>query len=183
MENLSFNNIFCGIDVSNLQMVGQGRQGKVYLLPPNKVIKVFNHSSSCKNQYITLKHSEKSRFFPKVYEFDKYSIIMDFVPGTTMSYYISTNGLSKTLSIELVRLFEEFKALQFTRLDIRIGHIFVQHDESVKIIDPRSSFKIIQDCPLLMMKGLKQSGVLEKFFNNIKDTYPNYYEEWSKAIS
>lgn len=183
MGNLSFNNIYCGVDISSLQLIGQGRQGKAYLIPPNMVIKVFNHSSSCKSQYITLKHSEKSRFFPKVYDFDKYSIIMDFIPGTTLPDYITTNGLSKALSIELVRLFDEFKVLQFTRLDIRIRHIFVQPDESVKIIDPRNSFKIIQDSPLLMMKGLQQLGVLEEFFNIIKDIYPNYYEEWSKVIS
>lgn len=44
----SSKNYYCGIDISNLKFIGQGHQGKVYFLPLDKVIKVFNKANSCR---------------------------------------------------------------------------------------------------------------------------------------
>ena len=183
MENTQKDNsIYLGLDINKLQLIGQGYQGKVYLLPENKVLKVYYSMDSCKSQLEILQKGKDSRFFPTVYDHDKQSIIMSFVYGITLSKYLRHNILDKPLSIELVKLIDEFKSLKFTRLDIRSHHIFVQADKTIKIIDPRDNFRIVQPYPLLMLKGLERHGVLDEFFDNIKDDYPDYYNYWSSKM-
>jgi predicted Ser/Thr protein kinase len=165
-------------DISKLQIIGQGRQGRAYLLPDHKVLKVFRSSDSCRSQLETLQKAKNSRFFPTVFDYDKYFILMSFVYGSNLHDYLKLNKLDKPLSLELVKVIEEFKSLAFTRLDVRLGHIFVQADKTVKIIDPRGSFVIVQPYPLLMMRGLKRLGALETFLNFIKEDYPDYYNYW-----
>jgi hypothetical protein len=170
--------IHLGYDISKLLIIGQGYQGRAYLLPDHKVLKVFRSSHSCKSQLETLQKAKNSRFFPTVFDYDKYSILMSFVYGSNLSDYLKLDKLDKPLSLELVKVIEEFKNLGFSRLDIRLGHVFVQADKTVKVIDPRGSFVIVQPYPLLMMKGLKRRGALEAFLNFIKDDYPDYYNYW-----
>jgi RIO-like serine/threonine protein kinase len=174
---------YLGSNINDLKLIGQGYEGKAYLLPENKVLKVFYTMDCCKSQLEILQKGQNSIFFPTVFDFDKYSIIMDFIDGCTLSHYLRHDSLNKVLSLELVKLIDEFKNLNFTRLDMRPGHIFVQANYAIKIIDPRGSFEIKQPYPLLLLKGLKRHGVLEEFFNDIKCDYPDYYSYWSSKIS
>lgn len=171
-------NKYSGIDISNLKFIGQGTQGKVYFLPPDKVIKIFHNKRSCKDQLFILQYAKKSRFFTKVYAYDDYSIVMDFVPGINLREYLKDNKLSKKLAFELVELIYEFERLGFTRLDIRAPHIFVQADESIIAIDPRKSFEIVQKYPVSILRVLKKYGALDEFFKLIKNRYNNKYYEW-----
>ena len=173
---------YLGFDIDKLKLIGQGHEGKVYLLPDDKVLKVFHNTNSCKRQIEILTKARDSRFFPTVFDFDSYSIIMSFVYGSTLSYYFRYNKINKHLSIELVKLIDEFKKLNFTRLDMRLGHIFLQPDETIKAIDPRGSYTRIQPYPKSMLSGLHKRGVLNNFFNNIKLEYPDYYKYWKKMI-
>lgn len=173
-------NLYCHNDISDLPFIGQGGQGKVYLIPNRKVIKVFKHASCCADQLFTLQVAIKSRFFPKVYDYDEYSIIMDYVDGIKLHKYLRNNPMSKILAFELVELIREFEKLGFTKLDIHLPHIFVQFDESIIAIDPRKSFKEIQPYPYNMLKGLKNRGYLETFFEIINSEYLEVYLSWKK---
>lgn len=170
--------LYCNFDVSKLPFIGQGGQGKVYLLPDHKVIKVFKRESCCTDQLSTLQISSNSRFFPKVYDFDEYSIIIDYIDGIEIDKYLRKNPLSKKLAFELVELIREFETLGFKKLDIHLPHIFVQSNESIMVIDPRKSFKALQPYPYNMLKGLKNIGCLETFFELIKFEYPKTYQTW-----
>ena len=174
---------YLGYDIDKLKLIGEGHEGKVYMLPYDKVLKVFHSMDSCKQQLEVLLNAKDSKFFPTVYDFDGYSIIMSFVFGSTLSYYLKQNRISKHLSLELVRLIEEFKKLGFTRLDMRLGHIFLQPDDTVKVIDPRGSYEKIQPYPRSMLKGLQKHGDLKDFFDFIKSDYPDYYKNWRKMMS
>lgn len=169
-------------DVSRLRLIGQGHEGKVYLLPDDKVLKVFHKSSSCKRQIEILLKAQNSRFFPTVFYFDNYSIIMSFIHGNTLSSYLKQNNIDKHLSLELVELIEDFKRLGFTKLDMRLGHIFLQPDNTIKVIDPRGSYEKIRNYPKSMIKGLYKRGALDDFFKYIKEDYPKYYKHWKKMI-
>lgn len=171
-------NRFCGIDISNLTFIGEGHQGRAYYLPPDKVIKVFKHKYSCKDQVLILKHSSKCKFFPKIYDYDDYSIVMEFIEGTSLREYLRSNDLNKNLSLQLVDLINEFEKLGFTRLDMRLNHIYLQPDQSIRAIDPRGNFLIVQPYPLNMLKGLFRRNKLDDFFNLIKDEYPDKFLEW-----
>jgi RIO-like serine/threonine protein kinase len=176
-------NVFCGIDISKLQVLGEGRQGRVYLLPENKVIKVYKNRNSCINQLLLLQHAENSRYFPKVYFYDDNSIIMELINGIPLNKYLKSYKLNKKIALGLVELINEFKQLGFVRLDIRISHIFIQEDESIRIIDPRGCFKIYQPYPYLMLRGLREYGMLGDFFEFIKNEYPEIYIEWKSMWS
>jgi Predicted Ser/Thr protein kinase len=175
-----YGDYYNGIDVSSLKFIGQGTQGSVYFLPPNKAIKIFHNSRSCKDQVNILQCAKNSRFFPNVYDYDDYSIIMDFVPGVNLRDHLSKNKLSEKLAFELVELVCEFERLGFTRLDIRAPHIFVQSDESIIAIDPRKSFQIVQKYPVKILGTLKKFGYLDLFFRLIKNKYSNKYSQWMK---
>ena len=99
-----------------------------------------------------------------MYDYDDYSIVIDFVPGTPLKEYLKNNPLSENLAFGLVELINEFEKLGFTRLDIRAPHIFVQADESIKIIDPRKSFETVEKYPLKILNTLKRLGLFNEFF-------------------
>jgi hypothetical protein len=174
---------YLDIDVNKLKLIGQGHEGKVYLLPDNKVLKVFYTTNSCKRQTEILLKTRSSRFFPIVYGYDNNSIVMSFVYGSTLSYYLKKNKIDKHLSIELVKLIDEFKNLGFTKLDMRLGHIYLQPNEAIKVIDPRGSYDLMLPYPKSMLKGLKERNALKDFYNNIKYEYPHYYNYWKKKMS
>jgi len=174
---------YLGYDINKLKLIGQGHQGKVYLLPNDKVIKVFYTPDCCKNQLEQLLSAKNSRFFPTVFDYDSYSIIMSFVYGSRLSFYLRHNNINKQLSFELVKLIDELKKLGFTKLDARIGHIFLQPDDTVKVIDPRESYERIQPYPKSMLKGLQKHGQLSAFFDYIKQDYPEYHKYWRKMMS
>jgi predicted Ser/Thr protein kinase len=174
---------YLGYDINKLKLIGEGHEGKVYMLPDDKVLKVFHNPNSCKRQLEVLLSAKNSRFFPTVFDFDSYSIIMSFVYGSTLSFYLKQNNINKHLSLELVMLIDELKKLGFTRLDMRLGHIFLQPDDTVKVIDPRASYERIQPYPRSMLQGLHKHGDLRDFFNYIKHDYPDYYKNWRKMMS
>jgi predicted Ser/Thr protein kinase len=167
-------------NIRKLKFIGEGHEGRVYLLPDEKVLKVFHNSDSCKRQIEILIKARNSRFFPTVFYFDNHSIVMNFIHGSTLSHYLRHNDINKNISLELVRLIDEFRNLGFTRLDMRLGHIFLQPDGTIKIIDPRKSFEKIRTYPRSMLKGLRKRKCLDNFFNFINEDYPNYYNDWKE---
>ncbi|MHC1684472.1 MAG: serine/threonine protein kinase [Clostridiaceae bacterium] len=173
---------YLGYDINKLKLLGQGYEGKVYLLPEDKVLKVFYNTDSCKRQIEILLKTQDSRFFPSVFNFDDQSIVMSFIYGSSLSHYLTYNDINKKLSIELVKLIDEFKKLHFTRLDMRLGHIFIQPDETVKVIDPRGSYEKKQPYPKSMLNGLKKRDNLKAFLNYIKYESPDYYKYWRKMM-
>lgn len=170
-------------DINKLKLIGQGHEGMVYQLTNDKVLKVFHNSDSCKRQIEILIKARNSRFFPTVFYFDNYSIVMSFIHGNTLSYYLRHNDINKHQSLELVRLIDEFKKLKFTRLDMRLGHIFLQPDDTIKVIDPRGSYEEIRTYPKSMLNGLQKRYVLHDFFEYIKRDYPGYYKHWRKMMA
>ncbi|MGG5462873.1 serine/threonine protein kinase [Clostridium sp. B9] len=170
--------LYCGINVDKLKLIGEGTQGKVYLLTPNKVIKVFKKKKSCKDQLDILLNGQKSKFFTTIYDYDEDSIIMEFLPGEDLKKYLKKNKLTKEIALQLVEIFRDFKMLGFKRVDIRLLHIFLQPDKSLKVIDPRKSYIRETSYPKSMLRGLDKLNMLEDFWNFIKEKYPNEYSEW-----
>jgi predicted Ser/Thr protein kinase len=173
---------YLGYDITKLKMIGQGHEGKVFMIPEDKVLKVFHNPESCRKQLEVLTNAKNSRFFPTVYDFDSYSIIMSFVYGSRLSFYLRQQNINKSLSLELVRLIDELKRLGFTRIDARLGHIFLQPDDTVKVIDPRGSYEKVCVYPKSLLKGLQKHGDLRSFFDYIKEDYPEYYKGWRKLM-
>lgn len=170
--------LYCGYDTRKLPFIGRGTQGSAYLLPDHRVLKVFKYKDECKDQINTLINASTGRFFPRVYEYDDSSIIMEHIDGVRLDKFLKTNMLTRKISYELVELILDFIRLGFTKQDIRIFHIYVQRDESIRAIDPRKSYIQVEPYPFNMLKGIYRLGQLERFFHHIKQPYYHIYKQW-----
>lgn len=168
------------IDVSKFKYLGSGHSGSVYLMPNGRCIKICHKNKSCKNEYEIYKKVEGSCHFPKAYKVESNYLIRDYVGGTNIVEYVKKNGMPKTLALSLIDLIEDFKRLNFARLDMRLAHIFVQKDKSVMVIDPRCTFTRKVSSPYHLLKGLKKLGVLKDFLNVVKTEKPDLYRKWCK---
>ena len=169
------------IDLSRCIFIGQGRCGRVYLMPDGRVIKIFKDEESCIQEYIILESVKGNKHFPQAYECRGNSMIRDYVDGVCLDEYIKRNGLSKNISQNLAQLIQDFKKLGFTRLDMRCSHIFVQMDESIMVIDPREHYSQRVPYPKKMLGKLKKLHFANKFMRTIKVLYPSLYGEWRNS--
>lgn len=173
------NNKYLGVDLNQCKFIGKGTQGKVYLLPDQKrVIKIYNSPKDCKGEVKILLSVRNDPHFPRIYAYNNLCMIRDYVPGVCIRKYLKNHKLSKTLAINIVKLIESFKSEGFKKLDIRSTHIFVQTDESIIVIDPRSVFTKKVSYPYKILKTLDKSGNLPRFMNILKEEYPELYKQW-----
>lgn len=170
------------IDLRECRYLGEGHNGTVYLMPGGKAIKIFKEKKCCKNEYFILKSVNGSSHFPKVYSYGENYIIRDYVGGTCAKDYIKENGLTGALSKNLIELVEEFRKLRFTKLDIRCRDLYVQEDESIIVIDPKSSYTRRVDFPRHLAKGLKKLEVLDEFLDIVKKERPDLYGDWTLKL-
>lgn len=161
------------------QFLGKGHNGIVYSLPKNRIIKIFKDPKVCKKEYNILKKVNKSKFFPKVYDYGTYYIVREYVAGYRLDKYIKKNGMSKDISLSLISLLKEFKKLKFKKLDIRCKDLYLQENLSIKVIDPKNNYSKKVVYPRHLMKGLNKLGVLEEFLEVVKDTDPKNYKLWN----
>ena len=160
------------------QYIDSGHNGIIYMLPNNRILKVFKNKKICNSEYYILKRASKnSKHFPKVYEHGDYYIVRDYVSGSRLDHYIKKNGLCETLSKNLVNLILEFKKIGFTKLDIRCKDLYVQEDLSLMVIDPKKNFTKQVTYPRHLMKGLNNLYTLENFLETAKRICPDS-ESW-----
>lgn len=173
--------VYNNIDLKESKYLGRGRNGRVYLLPDGKtVIKICSIERSCISEYEVLKAAEGSPYFPRVYERIGKAMLREFVRGETLPIYLRKNKLSRKLALNLIGLIEEFKRLGFRRMDIRGAHIFVQEDESVKVIDPSSQIARQQRYPKSMLKELRRQRCSNSFYTILKQERPDLYKQWKR---
>lgn len=170
------------VDLRDCEFLGEGHNGIVYLMPDNRVIKIFKERKNCLKEYSILKAVYGNKYFPLAYSSGANYIIRDYVGGTCAKDYIKEKGLSYTLSVNLILLLEEFKRLKFTKLDIRCRDLYIQEDESIIIIDPKGSFTRKVDFPRHLAKGLKSLKVLDKFLEAAEKERPELYDVWTPKM-
>ncbi|OFI05937.1 hypothetical protein CLOACE_14120 [Clostridium acetireducens DSM 10703] len=110
-------------------------------------------------------------------------MLREYVSGEKIKDYIKRKGLSKKLALNLIELIEEFKRLKFKKLDMRGEHIFIQKDESVKVIDPRKSFSKKVPIPYSLIKAIDKAGALEDFIRILINYRPDLLIKWKRALT
>ena len=105
------------------------------------------------------------------------------VNGKRLDDYIKENGLSQQLIYNLYRLINEFRSLNFTKLDARCRDIYVDKNERLKVIDPKQCYKRKVDYPRHLMKGLDGVDVLEEFLQGISIIDRRRGVEWKQKIN
>lgn len=170
-----------GVDLTGSKFLGQGHSGMVYLMPDGRVMKIFKTEESCINECIILQSVRGNRHFPVVFECRGNCMIREYVSGICIKDYIRMYGLTTKLALNLIFLIEDFKRLGFKRLDMRCSHIFVQPDESVKVIDPRNHYTQVTPYPRHLLHNLKELKAFDDFMNILKEYRPLLYESWRMA--
>jgi len=176
-------NKFNSNDLKGSIFLGRGNNGTVYLLPHHNVIKIFFNTNDFKEEYSILERVNGNKYFPRIYEIGSNYIVRECVDGEILSYYIKKHGMSKKLGHNILKLLKEFKKLRFTKIDIRCKDIFVQSDESLKVIDSKAFYSKERDFPQHLSKGLYNLGVLDSFLAILNEEDPKLYKKWSPKIN
>ncbi|MBV4420204.1 protein kinase [Clostridium tyrobutyricum] len=165
------------------RFLGEGHNGIVYLLPNDKVIKIFKDKRVCEGEYNILKKTTKSKHFPQIYYYGSNYIVRSYAKGARLDYYIKENGLDYDAAHSIVGLLKEFKKLKFTKLDIRCKDLYLDENLYLNVIDPKNNYSKHCIYPRHLMKGLNKLGVLGDFLNVVYSEYNEVYDDWSFRIT
>lgn len=165
----------------NAEFLGEGHNGIVFDLPENKILKIFTEEKCCKEEGETLKRVRKSKYFPTIYVLGSNYIVREKVYGRRLDEHIRDNGLTFDLSKNIYDLLNEFKRLNFTKIDTRCKDIYVDEDR-IMLIDPKHCYRRNVKYPRHLLKGLNKVGVLKKFLYYIKTIDRNKGLYWEKSF-
>lgn len=166
------------LELEDCKLLGSGAEGSVYLTPEGYAIKTFKSKRAADKEVFILNKAKDSRFFPNVLIQISNLVVREYVPGINLYEYISKNGLSKTLSIEIIELIEDLKRLKFKRINVRDAHIFINKDQKLMVIDPRKSFSKVTPYPKEIIKILIKLGKFDDFLNHVTDYNPKLLNYW-----
>jgi predicted Ser/Thr protein kinase len=166
-----------GIDVKDLVFIGKGVEGKVYLTPDKKVLKIYRRADRCRSEYKIFKKMENNKYFPNVIECKGRYMLREYVEGLPIRDYINKNGLSEKLALNLIKIAEEFYKFNNIKFDGLNKHVFIKDDDTIKVIDPRRrNYKFYES----LMRSLEIVGVLEQFTTLLKEKEPKLASIWLK---
>lgn len=170
------------INLLDCNFIGRGNNGAVFLLPGRRVIKICFDVKGFYREVFVLKRVNGNKYFPQIYDIGGNYIIRDYVEGECLMDYIYKNGLSYELSLKIILMLEEFEKLGFKKIDIRCRDIYIQPDNTLKIIDPKKCFSKERTFPGHLSKGLHKLGVLNIFLEVLKKERPELYGRWGRDI-
>jgi RIO-like serine/threonine protein kinase len=167
-----------GKDIRDLELIGKGTQGTVYLIDSQRCIKIFKKKKECKDELKTLLMAQGDIHFPKLYQSGENYIIREYVNGIELNHYLLKQKLTPQISNKLIELYEAMVKVGYLRQDAAIFHIFVLPSGELKLIDTAKAMKKKSTIPNLLISGLEDMGYKEDFFNFLKSNRPDFYVQW-----
>ena len=169
-----------GLSEENLPLVGEGSQGKVYLLDANRCVKIYKRPEFLPLELDILLKAAGEPQFPKVYEWGPGYMIREYVPGIDLREYLRKNPLTENISRQIAELFLAFERLQFRRLDTRFAHLIITPEGIVKAIDPANAMRKSGSYPKKFLAQMEKMKCKKLFFQHLWRHYPQLYEKWAK---
>ncbi len=169
------------VELDNYKLLGKGAEGSVYLSKEGYAIKIFNKIKNADDEGMILKKTHNSRFFPKLIIQLGNILIRECVYGNNLYEYITSNNLSKKLAFEIIEFIEEIKMLNFSRVNIRNAHIFIDNNEKLMVIDPRKPFTKITPYPKDIIKILLKTQCYDKFLEYVAQYDHSLLSYWIKG--
>ena len=160
------------LNIHDCVLLGAGAEGAVYLSPEGYAIKIFKNIESAKDEESILIDTKDSVYFTNSILRISNILIREYVSGDNLSEYISKHGLSYKLAAQLVDLIEDFKKLNFKRLNIRNAHLFVNENEKLMVIDPRKPYTKVTPYPKDIIKILTKLQVFDVFLKYLSAYKP-----------
>lgn len=170
------------LDIKECKLLGSGYEGSVYLTPEGYALKIFAKRKNAQEEAEILERGKDSRFFPNVIFLADNMILREYVCGENLGKFIKDNGLSYNLSKEIIELIEDFKRLEFTRINIRNDHIFVDGNEKIQIIDPRKNYIKSTPYPKDIISILVKLDLFDVFLKNLMDYKPSLLRYWIEGF-
>ena len=161
-------------------LIGKGLQGAVFKLSNEQCVKIYSKEKYCHREGIVLQTiGRDSVIVPKVYEVGPNYIVMEYLTGPSLRDHLEASGeVSKQISEQIIDLIKELRRLEFSRIDFMLRHCIFNKEGHLKIIDHVNSFKVKRSNPNLLLKELKQLGLLPSFLEHVKNIEPNLYLKW-----
>jgi predicted Ser/Thr protein kinase len=167
-----------GLKEENLQFIGKGSQGRVYLLDPQRCIKIYHRQEFLPLELeILLKAKDEPRF-PRVYEWGEDYMIREYIPGISLGEYLRRNPLTLDMSRQIADLFSAFERLGFNRLDTRMAHVLVTPEGQIKAIDPANAMRKQGPYPKKFLSQLSDLKCKKTFLKHLQEIAPALYERW-----
>lgn len=165
------------------KVIGEGHNGIVFLLPNKQVLKVFKSKSVLRDESGILRRTNKSKYYPKIYEVGDYYVIREYVEGERLDKYLKQNPFTREIAAKLYDLTKEFDRLHFKRKDLRCKDIFIDENMNIRIIDPKNNYDKHVSYPRHLMKGLNKVGALPDFLAYVKEKDRKKYCVWKSKIT
>ncbi len=166
------------IDVTRLELIGEGRHGKVYRIDEKRCVKIYKKKAYLQMEYEVLQHSQRFPFFPRIHECKENYLVREYFKGPNLRQFIQEHGLSKDIAVKLLEIIDSFIALGYSRIDCRLPHIIVTEGDYLKIIDPTRNMHKKCPYPRRMLGELEHLGYKEQFLEYTKVLRPDYYARW-----
>jgi RIO-like serine/threonine protein kinase len=171
-------NKYAGLNLKELQLLGQGTQGKVYKIDSAKCIKIFKSKLVCNNEFETLMMAQIDNHFPRLYSAGEDYIVRECINGIELNRYLSSSPLTPWISNKIINLYEAMGRVGYRRLDSAIFHIFMTPSGELKLIDTAKAIKKKTIYPRLILDGLDTLGYKEEFLDFVKCIRPDIYTKW-----
>lgn len=167
-----------GLKEENLQLVGKGSQGRVFLIDPQCCIKIYHRKEFLPLELEILLRAKDEPQFPKVYEWGDDYMIREYIPGISLGEYLRSNPLTEDLSRQIAELFLAFERLGFNRLDTRMAHVLVTPEGRIKAIDPANAMRKYGSYPRKFLAQLSDLKCKKAFLKHLQKINPTLYERW-----
>lgn len=167
------------LDIKKCKFLGKGHEGRVYLTPEGFALKIFYKNKNANDEVSILEKVKDSNFFPKVLFIADKMVLREYIEGENIYDYLSKHGLSYNVAIEIIELVEEFKRLNFTRINIRSAHIFIDSKEKIKVIDPRKPYTKDTPYPKDIIHILIKLNLFDDFLKYLAEYNSSLLQYWS----
>ena len=167
------------LDIKKCKFIGKGHEGRVYLTPEGFALKIFYKNKNAHDEVKILEKVKNSRFFPNVLFIADKMVLREYISGENLGSYLYKHGLSYNIAVEIIELVEEFKKLNFTRINIRSAHIFIDSNEKIKVIDPRKPYIKNTPYPKDIIHVLVKLKLFDDFLKYLAEYKPSLLKYWS----
>lgn len=166
-------------DLVGYKKVGEGGDGSIFQLTPEKCIKIFKKEENCRNELFAYQTGTSSSVIPTLYEYGRNYIVIEYINGPSLKHYLQNEKeLSESTAQKLIFMLDEFKRIGFTKQDTQIRHIFINELGEIKVIDLKRALGRKMDVPVRLLKDLREIGFLDEFLKYVKSVDLSLYKEW-----
>ena len=171
------------LNKSPLEMIGKGRQGAVFRVTDDIVVKVYGDPEDCEREYYAMSLGQHTDLLPKLYKKGENYIAMEMVKGIDLREYLQSQPLTEQLSQKLIEMLITFKKIGYERIDHHKRQIYIQDDLSLKVIDVGRTVwrNRVYPYPRKLLNSLGED-YKQTFLDHVKTFAPKLYEEWEHYI-